>query len=91
MDFGQAVERLKSGQRVARAGWNAKGQWVCFMAPTTIPEGLVNDRTRKYVPSGDLCVGGYFVLWTAQSVWQPGWVASTSDTLADDWEVVPDA
>ena len=91
MNFGQAVEQLKSGQRVARAGWNGKGMWVCLMPAAVIPEGLVNERTRKFVPSGELRVGAYLVLWTAHGVWQPGWNASTPDILADDWEVVPGA
>jgi len=28
MNFGQAIEALKTGQRVARAGWNGKGMFV---------------------------------------------------------------
>lgn len=28
MNFGQAIELVKSGQRVARAGWNGKGMFV---------------------------------------------------------------
>lgn len=89
MNFGQALELLKSGSRVARAGWNGKGMWLCYMPPVVIPDGVVNGRTRKFVPSGDLTVGGYFVMWTAQGVWQPGWIASQADMLAEDWEVAP--
>jgi len=88
MDFGKALEAAKAGQRIAREGWNGKGQWACYMPPVTIADGLVNGRTRKFVPEGDLHVGGYFVLWTAQGIWQPGWVASTSDTLSEDWTVI---
>lgn len=28
MNFGQALEALKNGEKVARAGWNGKGLWV---------------------------------------------------------------
>lgn len=89
MNFGQALEQLKAGGRVARVGWNGKGMWLCYMPPVVIPEGMVNGRTRKFVPSGDLTVGGYFVMRTAQGVWQPGWLASQADMLADDWEALP--
>jgi len=88
MNFGQALEALNEGKRVARSGWNGKDQWVCFTPPVQIPADAVNARTRKFVPEGHLNVGGYFVLWTAQQIWQPGWNASQSDLLADDWFIL---
>lgn len=90
MNFSEAVESLLNGKRLARAGWNGFGQWVCYMPGTVIPESLVNARTKKFVPHGDLRVGPYFVLMTAKGVWQPGWVASQGDMVADDWELLPD-
>ena len=36
MNFGKALEALKEGKKVARAGWNGKGipqgQWLCSYA-----------------------------------------------------------
>ena len=90
MNFGQALEQLKSGHRVSRGGWNGKGMWLAFMPQTTIPEGVVNGRTKKFVPTGDLKVGGYIVMWTTDGTWQPGWLASQADMLAEDWETLPD-
>lgn len=87
MNFGEALEKLKAGEKVCRAGWNGKGMWLCYMPPVVIAEGIVNGRTKKFVPTGDLNVGGYIVMWTAQGVWQPGWLASQADMLAEDWEV----
>ncbi len=88
MNFGEALAALKAGNRVARAGWNGKGMWLCYMPPVTIPAGMVNERTRAHGVTGDLNVGGYIVMWTAQGVWQPGWLASQPDMLADDWMVL---
>lgn len=85
MTFGEALERAKEGHRIYRRGWNGKDMWVCYMPPVTIPSHQVNSRTRKFYPIGELNVGGYFVLWTADKVWQPGWLASQADMLADDW------
>lgn len=31
--FGAAVEALKSGKRVSRAGWNGKGMWLELQVP----------------------------------------------------------
>lgn len=90
MNFGEAIEAAKAGHRIQRAGWNGRGMWVCYMPPVTIPEGMVNGRTRKYVPTGDLNVGGYFVMFTAHGMWQPGWLAAQPDMLAEDWSTLPD-
>jgi hypothetical protein len=89
LTFGLALEVAKQGARLRRRGWNGPGQWVCLMPPTTIPAEMVNTRTRKFLPTGDLVVGGYFVIFTTAGVWQPGWVPSQADLLARDWELVP--
>lgn len=88
MNFSHALDLLLSGRRVAREGWNGKNQWVCYMPPTLIPEGLINGRTKQFWPEGDLPVGGYFVLRTAQGLWQPGWVPSQADLIANDWTLL---
>lgn len=89
MDFGEAIRNLKAGKRVARAGWNGKGMWLALMPGFVIPEAMVNARTRPHVPPGqDIQCGGYIVMWTAQGVWQPGWLASQADMLAEDWELI---
>lgn len=87
MDIGAAVEALKAGHKVRRAGWNGKGMWLCLMPGVVIPEGIVNGRTKEHVPTGDLDVQPYIVMWTAAQVWQPGWLASQADLLATDWEL----
>lgn len=33
MNFGQAIEALKGGEKVARAGWNGKGMWLGLQVP----------------------------------------------------------
>lgn len=88
-EIGWAVAQLMAGHRVQRAGWNGKGMWLCYMPPFTIPEGMVNARTKPFVPAGqDIPCGGYVVMWTAQGVWQPGWLCSQADLLATDWQLV---
>jgi hypothetical protein len=88
MDFADAIRALKDGAKVARKGWNGKDMWLCYMPGMTVPEGMVNGRTKKFWPKGDLPVGGYIVMRTAQGGWQPGWLASQNDMLADDWEII---
>lgn len=96
MNFGKAIEALKLGSKVAREGWNGKGQWVVMMPElylppynTQEPGAKVNDRTAKHIgPDTPLDSQPYFAIWNAQGKWQPGWVPSTSDVLAEDWEIV---
>lgn len=89
MNFGQALEALKEGKKVARTNWNGKGQWVAMMPALYLDKSVINARTQKYIGTEtDLDSQPYFVLWTAQSKWQPGWVPSTSDLLAEDWRTV---
>lgn len=96
MNFGQALEALKVGKKVSRKGWNGKGMWIVLMPPLYLPpyntQGTtikVNDRTAKYIGEDKpLDCQPYIVMWTASQKWQPGWLASQTDMLAEDWEVV---
>ncbi len=33
MDFGIALNELKAGRKVSRAGWNGKGMWLGLQVP----------------------------------------------------------
>ena len=33
MNFGDALQALKAGKRVSRAGWNGKGMWLELQVP----------------------------------------------------------
>ena len=96
MNIGEAVHAMKDGMRVARKNWNCADMFVVFMSPLNLPSfntqdtlRKVNDRTAKWIgydtPLNSL---GYFSMYTADKMWQPGWLASQSDLLANDWCVV---
>jgi len=95
MDFGDALRSMKDGARCARAGWNGAGQFVVLMPELKLPAyssqvqgAKVNDRTAKHIGEDTpLDSNPYFALFNAQQQWQPGWVASQSDLLAEDWYV----
>ncbi|WP_343609294.1 DUF2829 domain-containing protein [Novosphingobium sp.] len=77
MTFGHAVELLKAGHKVARAGWNGKGMWLMLMSggETTLP----TDETFSALP--------FIVMKTVQDTVVP-WLASQTDVLAEDWTVI---
>jgi len=86
--FGQAIKEMKSGNKVAREGWNGKNMWLCYMPPVFIESQLVNGRSKKFLGDNDLDCQGYIVMYTAQGKWQPGWLASQNDMLSEDWYIV---
>ena len=96
MNFGEALDALKAGHKVRRAGWNGQGMWAVLMPALSLPPfssqvpgAKVNDRTAKFIGEDTpLNSRPYFALWNAQGQWQPGWNANTSDVLGNDWEVV---
>lgn len=76
MNFGQALDALKSGKCVQRSGWNGKGMYLYLECGLT----HATERDVAYEP----CI----IMFTAQQQHQPGWLASQADMLADDWQVV---
>lgn len=78
--FGEILNDLKIGEVVARVGWNGKGQCVYMAVMNYQVEEDGTKVTKDYEPC--------FVIKNAQGKFQPGWVPSISDLLADDWIVV---
>ena len=71
LNFGQAIEAMKMGSKVARDGWNGKGMWIALQVP--------DQHSKMQRPYIYMCpVGGELVPW----------VASQSDMLANDWNIV---
>ncbi|BCT30296.1 DUF2829 domain-containing protein [Bacillus velezensis] len=88
-DFGWAIRKLKEGFKVARKGWNGKGMWIALMPSLYLDKDIINGRTKKHIGEGvDLDSQPYLVMWTASQQWQPGWLASQADMLAEDWVLV---
>lgn len=79
MNFGQAIEALKAGKKVARAGWNGKGMCIFLWKPR-----------GRIMTSDGLKIGMLpcIVMFTAQGQYLPGWLASQTDILAEDWGIV---
>lgn len=88
-DFGGALNALKNGNKVARRGWNGKGMYIYLMSGLYLEPEQVNERTRKCIGEGvPLDSQPYIAMKNAQGQWQPGWLASQADMLAEDWEIV---
>ena len=85
-DFGYALMFLKQGKKVARKGWNGKGQFVYYVPADRY---VAKTEAAKSVmdKDGKVSYRAYLALKTAQGDIAT-WVPSISDCLAEDWEVV---
>lgn len=94
MDFGDAIRAMKDGNKVPRAGWNGKGMWLILVPGTK----EVNFTTGSPYYKAGLFHGEilphidmYTVNAEGRRAMLPGWLASQSDMLAEDWMIVEDA
>jgi len=90
MDFSIALVNLKDGKKVARDGWNGKGMYI-VMQPG-YPNGIgANANTAKAlgIPENTIVkTRPYLAMMDAQGMLVTGWLASQTDILAIDWQVV---
>ncbi len=73
MTFGLALEALKKGKKVCRAGWNGKGQYVSVCEGGGFKDGYRTDD--------------FLYLKNAQDKIIP-WGPSQGDCFAEDWMVL---
>ena len=94
MTFGMAIEAMKRGAKVARKGWNGKGMWLCVPFCDGLKEvhatGIWGKPNAEYAlqNGGTVKVMPYVTMKTADGAIVMGWLASQTDMLAEDWEVV---
>ena len=93
MSFGMAIDALKAGKRVARAGWNGKGMWLVLVPGTkdvALRAGTPYEKALGDVPPIEILP--HIDMWTTNAFGRramlPGWLASQTDMLADDWSIV---
>lgn len=88
MNFGQAIEALKQGKKVARAGWNGKGMWLILVPGSLGIRPVAGTPYSKAGLTSNININPHVDMFTAQGDMQPGWLASQTDLLAEDWEVL---
>lgn len=89
MNFSQALELLKRGQRLTRTNWNGANQFVVMQEgyPSGIP---ANKQTAKVyqMKEGDFFKCAPYLQLRASNGVHYMWVPSISDLFAEDWEAV---
>ena len=83
MGFGEAIELLKGGKRLQRAGWNGKNQYI------ELAERVYYINAKgEIINEGHSDIGNKVIAFVGTSGVQLGWLASQADMLAEDWKVV---
>ncbi len=87
LTFGETLEAMKAGKRVSRAGWNGKGMFAYYVpaARYTPQTSTIMDMAHD---DGLIPYRAYLALNTAQGD-VATWAPSSSDCLAEDWEILP--
>lgn len=80
MDFGDAIRALKAGKKVSRTGWNGKGMWLKLQVP--------DEHSKMTLPYVYMEYPAGHVAYPSGS--RVPWLASQTDLLAEDWEVLPE-
>ena len=95
MKFTEIIEALNQGKRVAREGWNGKGMFV-FKQVSNVVEiqyvpkmtSLPTEVKNEFVKRGkDIHYCNAMCIVKADNTID-SWVASSSDTFAEDWCVL---
>jgi pimeloyl-CoA synthetase len=80
MSFGEALEAVMDGERIARLGWNGENQYVFLIAGMELNEFLIKNKLGSFTT-------GALAIKTSDDVVQIGWVANQTDMLARDWYI----
>ncbi len=98
LNFGQALEALKAGKFVARKGWNGKGMFVYLVEGTLVPFENLRGSAKQAAEIATKIEGGeqgssrhvcsHIDMKSADGQLVIGWLASQTDMLAEDWNVI---
>lgn len=86
MPFGLAVEALKKGAKVTRAGWNGRDLFV-YLVPAASYPATTQVAKEHFGADGMVLYNAYMAIKNANGTVST-WTPSGSDALADDWAVV---
>jgi hypothetical protein len=94
MNFGKALEAMKSGERVSRAGWNGKNMWIAYSPGSrSLPAKSFwsgpNKRFAEDEGGGFAPVLPCITMKTVGGEILMGWIPSQTDMLSEDWGIVP--
>lgn len=93
MNFGKALEALKNGKKVARNGWNGKGMFLYMTECSVVPFENLRGNAAIFVNEENTRLKEVYIcphidMKAADGTLVIGWLASQTDMLAEDWEII---
>lgn len=103
MTYGMAIECMRLGMAVARRGWNGKDMFICAQIHSNIPGTIVpnmqslpqmakdiimNSELMHRTDTNTLNYENQMLIVNTKTLVANSWVASSSDTFAEDYYVV---
>jgi len=95
MNFGQAIEALKEGKLIQREGWSGKGMFIMKQIPAEIGLDIIpkmqsvqQSAKDKLIKSNTTLKYSNQMLIIKSDGTADSWVASSSDTFAEDWIIL---
>ncbi len=92
MNFGEALEALKQGEKVAREGWNGKGVFLFLLPAGIIPKTAIYDHKLQEILKDNgkdsFEALASIRMKTADDKILTGWLASQTDMLSEDWDII---
>lgn len=85
-NFSRALDEIKSGKKVARAGWNGKNMFIFLVNGSTFK--VNRPPLNVLYPEGtEITYCPHIDMRTADGSIVP-WLAAQTDLLANDWGIV---
>jgi hypothetical protein len=100
LNFGQAIEAIKKGEKVCREGWNGKGMYLFLNQGNPVNGHLHSAHPDSETDGNTIHQSGqileFIVMKTAgdSKLWGVGysdyvpWLASQTDILSNDWMII---
>jgi hypothetical protein len=89
MDFAQALAALKDGKKVARLEWQHDNHKNVFLILVKGQNSITPNAGTPYAVAIDVptvSIESHIDKYTGTGTFQPGWMPSQADMLAEDWE-----
>ena len=86
-DFGMALEALKRGKAVSRKGW--RGMFITLQNGSEVEgNNMGNEPAKKYYGDCKAKICPHIDMKAADGSYVVGWLASQTDMLAEDWDII---
>lgn len=86
MNFGEAIEAVKQGKKIAREGWNGKGMFVYYVPANKYPFSTEVGKSLAD-EDGKVTYNAYLAIKNVNETVST-WVPSINDVLAEDWVIL---